>query len=167
MQITREVVSISEMARMLGLSRARFYQLMNAGVLPQPTRTGETGRPFFTRQQQEQCIEVRRTNRGVNGQAILFYAMRTPSPAPTPAPSRQPRRRSASQRPRRSGDDAALTELRHGLSQLGVGEITEQAVRAALAEAYPDGWSNVDHAERLRSVFDRLNRQDSPDNVAR
>ncbi len=167
MQVEKEVVSISEMARMLGFSRARFYQLMNEGVLPKPTKTAESSRPFFTREQQGQCIEVRRTNRGVNGQAILFYAMRTPASAPPPAPTRQPRRRSAPERPRRSTEDATIIELRHGLSQLGVSQITEESVRAALAEMYPDGRSNLEHAELLRSVFERLNRQDSNDNVAR
>ncbi len=166
MQVTKEVVSISEMARMLGFSRARFYQLMNEGVLPKPTKKAESSRPFFTREQQEQCIEVRRTNRGVNGQAILFYSMRSPSPAPA-TPTRQPRRRTGSERPRRSTGDAVISELRHGLAQLGVSQIAEASVRTALAQTYPDGWSNVDHAELLRSVFERLNRQDSSDNVAR
>ena len=53
------------------------------------------------------------------------------------------------------------------LAQLGVGQVTEQSIRTALAETYPDGWSNVEHAELLRTVFDHLNCQDSQDNVAR
>ncbi len=166
MQVTKEVVSISEMARMLGFSRARFYQLMKEGVLPKPTRTAEGSRPFFNRDQQEACVEVRRTNRGVNGQAMLFYSMRS-QPAPRRTPNRQPRRRSAPQRPRRSGDDATISNLRHGLTQLGVSQVTEQRIRTALAATYPDGWSNVDHADLLRAVFARLNCQDSPDNVTR
>jgi predicted DNA-binding transcriptional regulator AlpA len=163
MQVTKEVVSVSEMARMLGLSRARFYQLMKEGIFPPPTRPGNGGRPFFNREQQEQCIEVRRTNRGVNGQTILFYAMRPQSPAPLSPPRRQGSRRSVPQRPRRSTGDATITELRHGLMQLGVSQISEQVVRRALAETYPDGWSQVDQAELLRSVFTRLNCQDSGD----
>lgn len=164
MEITREIVSVSEMARMLGLSRARLYQLIKEGVFPPPTRPEEGGRPFFDRQQQEQCVNVRRTNCGIDGRPILFYAMRA---APSPTPARQPRRRSAPERPRQSTHDAAINELRHGLSQLGITQISEQSIRTALAEAYPDGWSSVAQAELLRSVFARLNRQDSNDNVAR
>ncbi len=167
MEVTKEVVSVSEMARMLGLSRARFYQLMKAGVFPKPEQSPETKRPFFDREKQEQCVKVRRTNQGVNGQVILFYAMRTPASAPPPASTRQPRRRTGSERPRRSTEDATINELRHGLAQLGVSQVTEASVRTALAQTYPDGWLNVDHAELLRAVFDRLNRQDSHDNVAR
>ena len=164
MQVTKNVVSVSEMARMLGFSRARFYQLMNEGVLPKPTKPGTRGRPFFTREQQEQCIEVRRTNRGLNGHAILFYAMRPPSPSPRT--TRQSRQRSTHERPQRNRDDDIISDLRHGLAQLGVNQATEQSILTALAVMYPDGWSNVDQGELLRAVFNRLNCQDSQDNVA-
>lgn len=167
MQVTKEIVSVSEMAQMLGLSRARLYQLMKEGVFPAPTRPSDGGRPYFDREQQERCLTVRRTNCGVNGQAILFYAMRAPSSSAPATPARRPRRSSAPERPRRSRDDATITGLRHGLAQLGVNQITEQVVRRALAEAYPDGWSSVTQAELLRTVLERLNRQDSDDNVAR
>ena len=57
---TKEAVSVSGMARMVGLSRARLYQLMREGVFPSPSRQNETGRPSFDREQQEQCLQVRR-----------------------------------------------------------------------------------------------------------
>jgi len=167
MQVTKEIVSVSEMARMLGFSRTRIYQLIHDGVLPKPTKTAEGSRPFFTREQQEQCIEVRRTNRGVNGQAILFYSMRVTSTSPPTTPTRQPRRRSAPERPRRSTEDSTITDLRCGLRQLGLTDATEQSIRAALADLYPDGHAGVDSSELLRSIFVHLNRQDSHDNVSR
>ncbi|MHC4093389.1 MAG: helix-turn-helix transcriptional regulator, partial [Planctomycetota bacterium] len=61
-QVTKQCVSVTEMSRMVGLSRARFYQLMNQGVFPTPARRGETNRPFYDREGQEQCLLVRRTN---------------------------------------------------------------------------------------------------------
>lgn len=167
MQVTKEIVSVSEMARMLGLSRARFYQLMREGVFPEPCRPEGGKRPFFDRERQEQCVTVRRTNCGIDGRPILFYAMRTPSSTPTPATTRQSRRQSARQRPQRFGDDATITQLRRGLAQLGISQVAEQNIRTALAETYPDGWTNVDQAELLRSVFTFLNGQDSHDNLAR
>ena len=33
----KEVASVSDMARMLNLSRGRFYELMKAGIFPQPS----------------------------------------------------------------------------------------------------------------------------------
>ena len=37
---TKVAVSVAEMARMVGLSRARFYQLRRAGVFPTPVVRG-------------------------------------------------------------------------------------------------------------------------------
>ena len=53
-QPLKEIVTVSEMARMVGLSRARFYQLLRVGVFQEPSRNQETKRPFYDRQQQEQ-----------------------------------------------------------------------------------------------------------------
>src|ERR1043166_9731973 len=71
---TKAVVTVSEMARMVGLSRARFYQLQKAGVFPAPAY--QAGRPVYTEEQQQVCLEVRRKHRGVNGEPVLFYARR-------------------------------------------------------------------------------------------
>ena len=46
---TKAVVTVSEMARMVGLSRARFYQLVRAGVFPAPAY--KKGRPIYV----EEC----------------------------------------------------------------------------------------------------------------
>lgn len=76
---TKVAVSVAEMARMVGLSRARFYQLIQAGVFPAPERHAETGRPFYGEEAQRTCLEVRRRNCGVNGKLVLFYSRRLPS----------------------------------------------------------------------------------------
>ena len=71
MQVEKEVVSVSEMARILGLSRGRFYQLIADGVFPEPIREDENvKRTHFDRDLQEQCITVRKTNQGINGKVI-------------------------------------------------------------------------------------------------
>jgi len=168
MEVTKDIVSVSEMSRMLGLSRARLYQLMRDGVFPKPTRVNEGGRPFFTREQQERCLTVRRTNCGIDGRPILFYSMRSRPTVPNPSRNRRQQTRSGiSRRPAEQNRDTTLTELRHGLAQLGQAEITDRAIRNVLAESFPDGHADVDSAELLRSVFERVNRQNPPDNVAR
>lgn len=85
-QEARAGVSVSEMARMVGLSRQRFHQLVQVGVFPQPQR--HDGRPFYDEPTQQMCLEVRRRNCGVNGQVVLFYSRRhaTPTKKPTPSP---------------------------------------------------------------------------------
>src|SRR5471030_1670642 len=71
---TKAVVTVSEMARMCGLSRARFYQLQHAGVFPSPLYDVSTRRPFYVEELQKVCLEVRRRNCGINGKPVLFYA---------------------------------------------------------------------------------------------
>ena len=169
MQVTKEIVSVSELSRMLGLSRARLYQLMRDGIFPKPTRVNESGRPFFNREQQERCLTVRRTNCGIDGRPILFYSMRSRPTVPDRARNHRRQQPRPGTRPRATERcrDSMITELRHGLTQLGQTEITDRAIQDLLADAYPDGHAEVDSAELLRTVFERLNRQNPPDNVAR
>ncbi len=70
------ICSVTEMAKKLGLSRARFYQLQNMGVFPTPVHCRHTRRPFYPMDPQEQCLEIRRTPIGANGQPTLFNTKR-------------------------------------------------------------------------------------------
>src|SRR2546421_635077 len=112
----RAVVTVSEMARMVGLSRARFYQLQKAGVFPAPTYQG--GRPVYTEDQQRVCLEARRKNGGVNGEPVLFYARRR-----GPEPARRKQR--ADPPPARNKDIAPLLD---GLNALGLTTATAAQV---------------------------------------
>src|SRR5262249_43591888 len=62
---SRAGVSISEMARLVGLSRQRFHQLVQAGVFPQPQRDEASGRSYYDEPTQQQCLDVRRRNCGI------------------------------------------------------------------------------------------------------
>lgn len=64
------VVSISGAAKMIGMSRARFHQLIGT-IFPLPNRD-EKGRPYFTREQQKIILDIRHNNVGINGQIIFF-----------------------------------------------------------------------------------------------
>src|SRR5690242_18870981 len=87
---TKAIVTVAEMARMVGLGRARFYQLQGT-AFPWPVYDIRTKRPIYLEEQQRVCLEVRRRNCGVDGRPILFYARRPssdPSPAKRPVPKR-------------------------------------------------------------------------------
>ena len=160
----KEIVTVTEMSRMCGLSRARFYQLINESVFPTPSRNKQTGRPFFDRAQQEQCLLIRRVNKGANGKAVIFYGCR-PQAAPR-LPSKR-KQLPISRSPRSpSRQDPVITELRHGLTQLGVASVMEQQVRQVLVEAYPDGHRDVESAELLRTVFGAIQRRNSADKLS-
>ena len=158
----KEVVTVTEMARMCRLSRARFYQLVGEGIFPAPLRNPKTKRPFYDRERQEGCLQIRHTGRAANGKAVMFYGCRI-EPVPPPSKRKQlPISRSPKDQARQ---DPLLTELRHGLAQLGMTNLTEQQIRQALTQAYPDGHRDVESAELLRTVFGELQRRDSADNL--
>jgi Prophage CP4-57 regulatory protein (AlpA) len=151
----RAIVTVSEMARMVGLSRARFYQLMRAGIFPEPIYQG--GRPVYTAEMQAVCLEVRKKNLGINGQPVLFYARRpktTPTRPKTPKPKLEPKQ----------GDVSALVD---GLNALGLTIATAAQVEQVTGELFPKGTDGIDQGEVLRAVFLAIRRQNSADNVRR
>lgn len=149
---TKAVVSVAEMARMVGMSRARFYQLVNEGVFPAPLYRIDTRRPFFDQEMQESCLEVRRRNCGLNGRPVLFYARRLGSPTVKAKPKP----------PKNSHKHAELIE---GLRALGLTTVTNAQVETALQQCFANGPSGVDDETFLRTVFLHLKRQNSSDNV--
>jgi hypothetical protein len=150
-------VSVSEMARTVGLSRQRFHQLMKAGVFPQPMRDEATGRPYFDESGQTQCLEVRRRNCGVNGKVVLFYARRLPTNTPKPRPTQSPTKPQAAAREQHD-------EVLDGVRALGLTQATPALVTVAIKELFPDGTGGVAVGEVIRAVFLRLrtNSADKP-----
>ena len=155
---TKAAVTVSEMARMVVLSRARFYQLMRAGTFPQPDREPTTRRPRYSEEGQRICLEVRRRNCGVDGRPVLFYARAHPPAAPTKPP------RATRTKPAK---DIGHADLLDGLVALGLASATSDQVDAALKVLYPTGTDNVDRGDVLREVFLFLKRQNSAGNVGR
>ncbi|MEI7684846.1 MAG: hypothetical protein WCL32_07440 [Planctomycetota bacterium] len=153
----RAVVSVAEMARMVGLSRARFYQLQNEGVFPSPHYDVSTRRPFYDELLQQSCLEVRRRNCGVNGKPILFYARRPNGTGTVAKPAKPKTKREMPQH----------DHLLDGLKSLGLTSVTSIQVGAAVKEIYPQGTEGVDDAEVIRAVFLHLRRRDSGNSVGR
>ena len=155
---TKAAVTVSEMARMVGLSRARFYQLMRSGTFPQPDREPNTGRPRYSEEGQRLCLEVKRRNCGVDGRPVLFYARAHPSAAPT-----KPCRATSAKPAKANGH----TDLLDGLVALGLVSPTVDQVDAALKALCLTGTDNVDRSDLLREVFLFLKRQNTAGNVGR
>jgi predicted DNA-binding transcriptional regulator AlpA len=152
---TKAVVTVTEMARMVGLSRARFYQLVNEGVFPSPVYKLSNHRPVYVESLQKVCLEVRRQNCGINGQPVLFYAKgfgvaKLPS-KPNPKLTTK----------------GQFADVLDGLRGLGLVAATAQQVEAAVKQLFPGGPDVVDRGEVIRAVFLHLKRRDTGDNVGR
>ena len=153
---TKAVVSVAEMARMVGLSRARFYQLIGS-AFPWPVYSLSTRRPLYDEEAQRLCLEVRRRNCGIDGRPIMFYARRLPIASPSSRPRKLPVTR-------KSEDHSELIEALRGL---GLTTVSNDQVTAAIKEAFPNGIAAVDQTEIIRTVFVRIKRQNAPDILAR
>jgi hypothetical protein len=140
---TKTAVSVAEMSRMVGLSRARFYQLIG-NAFPHPIYNVATRRPFYDEEAQKLCLEVRRRNCGIDGKPILFYARR---PITMIAPKKP--------RPKAQNPHADLLE---GLKALGL-IVTSAQVDGAIKEVFPKGVQGIDPEEIVRSVFINLQRK--------
>lgn len=148
-EVHKSAVSVSEMARMVGLSRARFYQLMTEGVFPSPIYELSTRRPFYDEEMQKSCLEVKRRNCGVNCKPVLFYASRHPL-------NGQPRRQAKPKAKPIPGSEYA--DLIESLACLGL-TANGQQVEAAVKQCFPEGIQKLESGEVVRAVFLHLKRQ--------
>lgn len=139
---TKSVVSVSEMARMVGLSRQRFHQLRGT-TFPEPAYDEETRRPFYDQEKQNICLSVRQRNCGIDGKPILFYARRNDVGVP-----RKTRKPSAPKSKNNQYD-----HIVESLKALGLQSATAAQVEAAVKNLFPDGTNTVDDAEVVRAVF--------------
>lgn len=154
--MTKSVVSVTDMARMVGLSRARFYQLVKRGTFPPADQDEITKRPCYHEDKQRMILEARRRNCGVDGKPILFYARR-----------RDLGQSKSATRPTVEKVKAVVkkyTDLIDGLAALNVTATIAQ-VEPILKELFPNGTDEVDPGEVVRAVFLRIRRQNSSGNV--
>ena len=151
----KEAVSVAEMARMVGLSRARFYQLIGT-AFPPPVYDVASRRPFYNRELMDLVMEVRHRNCGVDGKPVLFYARRMVIAPPAPKRSRK------KSTPANDQHD----DLAEGLKSLGLIDVTAAQVGATGKQLYPKGVKDVDQGEVLRNVFLTIQCRDSADNLA-
>ena len=144
----KAAVTVAEMARMLGMSRSRLYQLIGT-AFPEPSRD-DRGRPYFDEDQQQICLEVRKRNCGVDGRPILFYAPR--GSVPTTSRKRKPKTNVA--------PTSESNEVLDGVKALGLPMATAAQVGAAVKQQFPNGTDGVDLGEVIRKVFLSIKRQD-------
>jgi hypothetical protein len=131
-------VTVAEMARMCGLGRSRFYQLIGT-ALPYPLYCVSTKRPFYDQELQQVCLEVRRRNCGIDGRPILFYAKPI---------NRKPSAKKNVIAPKQQLHPDLLDSLR----ALGL-IVTSTQIDFALKAVFPNGVQGIDQNEIVRRVF--------------
>jgi len=134
----RAAVSVSEMASLCQLSRSRFHTLVREGIFPCPVQPGEGKRPYYTQELIRQCLDIRRSGIGANGQVVLFNRRTGKKPDRKRPPEKPP-----------TAESAGLVE---SLKALGL-TATVEAVAAAVQNVFPGGTEGIDQGEVVRKVF--------------
>jgi hypothetical protein len=154
--VTKSAVSVAEMARMVGLSRARFYQLLRRGTFPPADEDSVTGRPCYFEEKQRQVLEARRRNCGVDGVPILFYSRRRDF-GQTKAPPRQANTKVKTNQ---------YADLIDHLAAVKV-IVTAAQVEAVVIQEFPNGTEGIDPGVVFVTVHQRLRRRNSSGSVGR
>jgi hypothetical protein len=126
---TKAVVSVVEMSEMVGLSKSRFYTLMDEGVFPKPVENAATKRPVFDFD----------TQIAADGRPVLFNRKLNKVRKPVHGRNSRP-------------DSTQYGELTDSLKSLGL-TTTNEAVASAITELYPNGTNGTDEGEVIRRVF--------------
>jgi hypothetical protein len=144
----RDAMNVSEVARLITMSRSRFTQLIGT-VFPVPKRD-EHGRPYYTRDDQQLIVEIRKRNTGMDGKPILFRATGKRTSAP-------PRLKKSVGKPT---EDYA--ELLNAVRSLGLTQATKKELADCVRELFPDG-KLPDKGDLIRRVFLSLKSRYSRD----
>lgn len=132
------VITVTAMAKKVGLSRARFYQLQREGFFPAPLYCLRSHRPYFDVQLQQQCVEVKSSGIGVNNCPIIFYS---------------PRQNNVTTTLKKKASQNTYPKIRETLKQMGI-VVSAKEVSDALSQVCPGGISeSTDKGEVVRDLF--------------
>ena len=141
LSITKPIISITEMAQNLQLSRARFYQLLEAGFFPKPLKDERCKRPYYDIELQKKCLECRHTGIGIDGSYMLFYSPRKNENASISKKSKKV--------------DPRIKEISETLSGMGL-ETSNKEIKEASQNVFPEGFENENMGIVIREIFKYL-----------
>ena len=146
-------INMSNMAKLLNLSRSRLYQLIDQEILLKPVYFSNNKRPVYTKEMAVRNLEDKKNNVGINGEIIMFYSARTTTNKPKKIVEKPAKLKTTS-----SGKHADLIDA---LESLGLENITAAQIDSAIHKCFPDGTENVTEDYILTEVFRHLNCQNS------
>ena len=154
-QYIPEIIGMSQMAKILQLSRSRLYQLIDAGVLLPPAHLLSNKRPIYTRDMAMRNIEVKTNNTGINGQIVMFYTARKPVHSVVKI-----NKKSAVKIQQKEPTNKYQSFI-NDLESLGLEDVSVKSVESALSECFPDTIPDLEEDETLIAVFRYFKCQNS------
>ena len=139
----KQIVSVTEICKMLQLSRARYYQLVNRGFFPKPLYDDRSKRPYYNLELQQKILECRHSGIGADNSFMLFYS---------------PRKKETTSQMRKKKIDPVVKEMTETLESMGL-ETTVKQVQQALSDIYPEGTDTVEQGVVVRELFRYLKQK--------
>ncbi len=138
LSITKQIISMTEMSKMLNMSRARFYQLLQTGFFPKPLKDERSKRPYYDLALQQKCIECRESGIGSDGSYMLFYSPR--------------KKENVSFIKKKKYHDPVSQELTEILNSMGIETAFNEVIKA-LDKLYPEGTEGIDQGLVTRELY--------------
>lgn len=148
----RAAVSVTQMAKMVGLCRASFYEHVRKGTFFPPEYRAANPRPIYTADLQLKNLQVKATQLGANGEYVLFYERKERN-------DNDDAGRDSARRRQQAG--SVHGDLQQRLEGLGLSNLTAEQVEVAHAACFPHGTAGVSDSDVLRVIFRHLRRSDS------
>ena len=145
-------INMSNMAKLMNLSRSRLYQLVDQGVLLKPVYLSNNKRPVYAREMVVRNLEVKHNNVGINGEIVMFYSARTS----TTAKPKKIIKKSTDQKMVSSDKHADMIDA---LESLGLDDINSSNIDSVIHKCFPDGTKNISENDILREVFRHMKRR--------
>lgn len=156
-----EIVSINQLCALMGISRSRYYQILNEKLILPPIYSPDSKRPYYTKEMALRNLQVKRDSTGVNGKICLFYNTRKPTMTMVLKP------KTKKSKSNNSNSANQHRDLIEGLELLGLENVKPSQIEAAIKKSFPDGAGNISEGELLKSVYCLIKAQNSTDNVNR
>ena len=137
LSISKQIVSMTEISKMLQMSRARFYQLLEIGFFPKPLYDKRSSRPYYDLELQQKCLDCRSSGIGVDDSFMLFYS---------------PRKSANVSDLKKKKADPVVKEFAEILESMGL-ETAFNEVQKALSVLYPDGTGEVEQGVIIRELY--------------
>ena len=137
LSINKAIVSMTEISKMVQLSRARFYQLLEQGFFPKPLYDDRSKRPYYDLELQQKILECRQSGIGVDGSFMLFYS---------------PRKNGTVSHLKKKKVDPMIKEITETLQEMGL-DTTVKQVEQGISEIYPEGVGDQDQGVVIRGLF--------------
>ncbi len=138
----KEYCSVSYLCKeIVGLSRSRFYELLNCGIFEPPMTNKYNGRKYYTKEQQIQCYKIRTTGKAANGSIYLFYSPRSENTSEQKQSIKD-----------MNNEDPSINELQSLLKTMAISASINE-ICSALKNTYPKGYNKSDLGPIARNLY--------------